>query len=209
MEKNAKEDVSGAHPAKEEQESLVWFEKGRRSRNADYHRIEHNPYQEELTPFELEVKENLASAPSPADELARIEAEDELAAEERSRDSRLRHLAQKAKFTPMQRACYQLVYVDRISEEQVQQKLGINQNSLWYLKKRVEAAILKAHKAEMQILALSRKRKLASHSLTPYQKSIIELHEKQGLSFAEIAKRLGVSKSTLTNIYARVQKNIF
>lgn len=209
MEKQWKPKVVEAHPGKEEKESLIWFEKGRRTKHADYHRIENNPEQEVLTPFELEVKEELASVPSPYDELARIESEDELAMNEYKRNAKLGHLAHKAKLSPLQRACYQLVYMDRISEEKVLERLGVSRARLWSLKKSVEIAILRAHQKEKSRETLSKKRRLSGQSLTPYQKSIIELHENQRLSFAEIAKRYGVLKSTIANIYRRVQKNIF
>jgi hypothetical protein len=122
----------------------------KRLRFVDFRRIEENRNEEGLSAYELEVKEKLASVPSPYDELVRVEEEEELAQKERSDQIKLGLLARKAKMSPQERACYRLLYVEKHPEPKVKKMLGISKSHLSHLKSGIEQAMRKACQASSQ-----------------------------------------------------------
>ena len=180
-------------------DSLLWFESKKRIRNVDFHRIENNPNQDVLTPFELEVKSKLASVPSPYHELARLEDEEHLAKTEQSLKTRLGILVSKAKLTAQQRVCYEFLYVQKLPELEILKRMGITQVRLSQLQLKIEAALRRAYQKQQGKSQIKRKRGV--YALTPKQKEILRLHEREGLSFEEIARRFGLSRQTIHEIY--------
>ena len=141
-----KEKVVEKFPGKEVGKSEELFNNPeKRLRFVDFRRIEENRNQEELSSYELEVKEKLACVPSPYDELVREDEEEALALKERSEQIKLGLLARKAKMSPQERACYRLLYVEKLAEPKIRKLLDISQSHLWHLKSGIEQAMKKAY----------------------------------------------------------------
>lgn len=188
----------------DDRESLIWFRSGRTVQSVDFQRIENNPNgTSPLSPFELEVKEKLASAPSPFDELARQEDEVALEHEEISLRAKMAHLIRGTKLSPRQKRCYELLYLDRLADKEVQKKLGISQSRLSHLKREIKDALIKSHGERRSRQPLLRRK--GSRKLTLLQRRVLKLRG-QGKTFDQIASELGIAKKNAYLIFKRVQK---
>lgn len=192
---------------RDERESLIWFKSGRTVKSVDFQHIENNPYgTAPLTPFELEVKEKLASAPSPFDELARIEEEEEMEREEHRSKTKLGQLAQKASFSPQQRECYELLYVHKVSDRTARRRLGITNVRLCQLKKEIQESLKKAHEDLAKIAYPSSYQQ--KKRPTAKQLRAMELRKK-GMTLEQIAAELGISFQSVHKLISRGVKNYF
>jgi len=184
---------------RDERESLIWFQSGRTVRSVDFQRIENNPNDGmPLTHYELEVKSKLASAPSPFDELARVEEEDELERKEHVLKTRLGHLVSKARFSPQQRECYELYFNRGLSPWKVQKKLGISQSHFSHLKQQIERELMRVNKMSLKPTKISKR-------LTAREKEMMRLRMK-GITLKEIAGQYGISHQAVSKILGDLKK---
>lgn len=146
METNKKRKLIEVYPGKEGRESECLFKNPeKRLRFVDFARIEGNRNEADLSSFELEVKKKLACVPSPYDELVRQEEEAEQERKERGLQIKLGLLARKAKLSPQERNCYELLYVEKLAEKEVRKRLGVSGSHLCHLKSSIEQAMREAY----------------------------------------------------------------
>ncbi len=171
-----------------------------RTRSVDFMRVEDTMHGFPLTHFELKVKEKIACALSPYDQIARKEEEDE---QNELVQRKLAGLLEKAMLTPSQKACYQLVFMEQVSDKEAANRLVLSERSVRRLKK----SILEAFK---QVLEKQRIKQIAdSHDLTKKQRLVISLFYEEQLSRKEIAQRLQTSVPALDKMLWRIRKIIF
>lgn len=207
MEERKKPKLVDQFPGKEAHETRSgWSIPEKRLRFVDFERIEDNRNEEELSSYELEVKEKLACVPSARDLM--IQREEEKRKERRNRDqmNRLKRLVETAPLTPQQRSCYELHYLEKLSDLEASKRLGVDRTRLAHLKKELEEALIKTYLRSLKGVARKKTRRPGSRRLTPYQKEILKLHDEGGLSFRQIARHYGVSLSTIDRIYRRVKR---
>jgi len=191
---------------RDERESLIWFQSGRTVKSVDFQRIENNPYgTEPLTPFELEVKEKLAGAPSPYDELARIEEEEEREQKEHSLRTKLGLLVLRANFSPQEKKCYELHYEKKYSPRDVQSKMRISQFHFCCLRKQIEKKLVSAHQRVEQLPEATKK--MGASQMTKRQKEIMKL-KNEGMTLKKISEKYGVSIPRIHQILREGVKNI-
>jgi hypothetical protein len=168
------EGKKGNRGRKGRDERYEWDIPEKRLRFVDFRRIDDNRNEQGLTPYEQEVKEKLASVPSPYDELVRIEDEEELELKEQALKEKMAALVSNARFTPRQRECYELLYVEKISEEKVEEQLGITQSRLAHYKKEIEEVLVKTYQKSLNPQRAKRRRRRSSQRpLTSHQKEIL------------------------------------
>ena len=188
--KNNAEEELEEHPKKERA----------RTRSVDFMRVEDTMQQHPLSHFELKVKEKIACSPSPYEQIARKEDEEE------KNEATLRTLAgllEKARLTPKQKACYQLVFMEQLSDKEAAKRLDLAERNLRGLKQ----SILKALKL---VLEKQHIKQLAdTHELTDKQRLVIYLRYEEQLSLKEIAGRLGVTLRAVDDLLGRMRKKIF
>ncbi len=171
----------------------------RRVREVDFMRVEDTQHEKPLGPFELEMKKKIASAPSPRDLLIEKEEEKEREDQRRLAGERLDSLLRKANLTPNQKACFELLYHEGLSDVEVARKLSVSRERIRLHRR----AILKALKriAQREVEA----QKVYLRCKTEKQKLIWRLYYEKGLSAREIARRLGRTKSAVNMVLARIR----
>lgn len=170
-----------------------------RTREIDFMRIEDTMHGQPLTHFELKVKKKIACVPSPYDEIARKEEEEECFEEVQRK---IEDLIRKARLTAMQEACYRLVYVEVLPDKEIAKRLSLGVRNVAKLKQSVLKALKRVH--EKQCI-----KKLADrHDLTEKQRLVIHLRYEEQLSLKEIAERLGVTLRAVDDLLGRTRKLI-
>ena len=208
MEERKKERLVDKFPGKEADQSTdVWDLPEKRLRFVDFQRIEDNRYEEELSEYELAVKRKLGCVPSASDIMIREENEREDERKERNRMRKLRRLAEEARLSPRQRACYELLYVKRLAEEEIQAILGISQSRLCQLKDEIEHALLQARHRCLKPVPMGNA--LRWRKLTMRQKEIWKLRYRSHLTLERIAISLGIRRQTVHEILRAATKKIF
>ena len=179
-------------------------EEGRKARSrirpVDFMSVEDTMHGHALSPFELKVKEKIAAAPSPVQEWIKREE-----AQERNQTVKnaLSNLIQKAKLTPRQKACYELVYLEELSDGEIAEKLCIAERNVRRLKRSVFKALKRAHEEE------EIKTAACAHPLTEKQHLLIRLRYEDRLSRREIAEKLHMTLWAVDKLLLRVRKKIF
>ena len=170
-----------------------------RTREIDFMRIEDTMHGQPLSHFELKVKEKISCVPSPFEEIARKEEE-----ENRSEQvqNTLNELVEKA-LTPKQKAWFQLVYVEELPDEEIAKRLKVTERRVRQLK----AATLKAFKRAYEKQRV--KQMADTFELTEKQRLVIQLRYEEQLSLKEIAGRLGVTPDAVDDLLCRMRKKIF
>ncbi len=169
-----------------------------RTRAVDFMRVEDTQGQT-LTHFELKVKEKIACVPSPFEELARKEDEENRSEEVRNT---LRDLVEKA-LTEKQKAWFHLAYVEELPDFEIAKRLGVT-------KRRVSSLRAEALNAFKRVYEKERlKQYLDTCALTEKQRLVIELRFEKRLSYKEIAERLGVTVWAVDDVLKRIRKNFF
>ncbi len=172
-------------------EFLQWYQSGRTVRNVDFQRIENNLWNGvPLSPYEFEVKEKLASSPSPFDLLAQAEEEEEKKQRNHELKTKMRILVSRVRFSPLQRECFELFYEKHYSAKTVQKRLNISASHFCHLKERIIEKLIETHAKSSQLIAM--KRKKGSSPLTPRQKAILKLRD-QGMTLHTISQQFGIS----------------
>lgn len=171
-----------------------------RTREINYMRVEDTMHGQPLTHFELKVKEKIACVPSPYDEIARKEEEEERSEEVQRK---IEDLIRKARLTAMQEACYRMVYVEMLPDKEIAKRLSLGVRNVAKLKQSVLKALKRVH--EKQCI-----KELADrHDLTEKQRRVIYLRYEEQLSLKEIAERLGVTFRAVDDLLGRTRKMLF
>jgi len=180
-----------------------WFKRSR-IREVDFMRVEDTQHGQTLHPFELEVKEKIASQASPLDEMQCKEEKNEKSGNVRVMKWRISHLVKKASFTPGQEACYRLLYLEKLPAREAAERLSVSKARVCQLRKSILRKISQAYREQMK-----KRRLMDSGALqckTRQQRLVCGLRYKLGLSSSEIALRIGRTKRAVDRMLERSQK---
>lgn len=174
-----------------------------RVREVDFLRAEGNVAKgRELAPFELEVKEVMASARSPFAELAAQEERNDEREEKRVSKYRLSCVVRQVKLTPLQAECYQLIWVKKLSENQAAVKLGFSRSRVRNLKKIIRLNLLSALEKEKKWNQLAMKARFACK--TEKQRKIWSLYFKEEKTISEIGRDLAMPRQAVQQLLKRI-----
>lgn len=162
-------------------------------------RAEDTLHGQALSSFELEVKERLACVPSAAEEWTAREEEEEK--NERIK-SVLSNLIKKAKLTSKQKTCYELIFVEGLSDKEAAKHLSISGGRLRWLKIQVLKAIQRARQNE------ALREAVLAQSLTKKQKLVVHYRFEKLLSIKEIAARIGSKERAVKKLLQLVKQKI-
>ncbi len=161
-------------------------------------RVEDAASGQELAPFELEVKDELASAQSPFEELASREkrgGENQL---KRISKYKLSCLVRRTKLTPRQTECYRLIWAKGLSENQTARKLGLSRSRVRDLKQKIICLLTATLEEEKRRNRIASKAHLACK--TEKQRKMWDLYFRQGKTIREIAKDLSLSRQAVRQL---------
>lgn len=170
-----------------------------RLRFVDLMRVEDTLSGQKLFPFELEVKQKIASVPSAYQALEEAEEKEE------KREGARRKLAcliDKAELTPNQLACYQFVYVEELTDKEIANRLSISERGVRRLKQSVIDSLKRSYEKE-RLLGL-----LQACKLTKKQRQIFMLRYGNRLVLREIAVIFHTSINSVDKVLSRVRKKI-
>jgi len=176
-------------------------EKGRkrtRIREVDFMRVEDTASGQELAPFELEIKDEIASAQSPFEELAsqeKREGENQL---KRISKYKLSCLIRRTKLTPLQVECYRLIWLKGLTEREAAKKLGFSRSRVRNIKQTIMSSLTLNLEKEKKRDRMAAKAQLACK--TEKQRKIWNLYFKQGKTIREIAKDLSLSRQAVRQL---------
>lgn len=177
-----------------------------RIREVDFMRVEDTLHGQSLHPFELEVKEKIASQTSPLDELLRQEVEREDWRVARVAKWRLKKLLKENVLTLKQKVCYEFLYEKNLSTKEVAQRMNVSKSRVRDLRRSIKKALTHTHKKQMEAILFW---KLGfPFCKTRRQRLIWRLRYLRGYTAAQIALREGRSKSSVIRVIERVTKNI-
>ncbi|OGW69658.1 MAG: hypothetical protein A2036_01755 [Omnitrophica bacterium GWA2_50_21] len=191
-----------------ESEDFLETKKKRRARvrEIDFMRVEGSLQDDPLHPFELEVKKRIADASSPLHEIVERETQEEQRMILRVTRNKLTWLLKEVALTAKQREYFELLYIQKLSNEKVAKKLGVTSSTVRRMMQDVPKAL---HKA----LSWNRERRrmlkaISALHLTANQRVVFRLRYREGLSVSEIARKLGKLRTAIYNVLARVTKKI-
>ncbi len=180
-------------------------EKGRkrtRVREIDFMRVEDTAQSQELAPFELEIKDEIASAESPYEKLASQEKRGGDKELKRVSKYKLTCLMRKAKLTSRQAECYQLIWVKEFSENKTAKKLGISRSRVRDLKQVILSSLASALEKEKNRNRIATKARFACKSKKQYK--IWRLYFKQGKTISEIGRDMSLSRQSVHQFLKRI-----
>ncbi len=172
-----------------------------RVREVDFMRVEDAASGQELAPFELEVKNELASAKSPFEELVSREKGGREAHLKRIPKYKLACLIRKAKLTPLQVECYRLIWVKGLSDNQTAKKLGFSRSRVRNIKRFILKVLPLTIGKEKNRKLIASKARIACK--TEKQRTIWELYFKRGKTISEIAGILSLSRQAVHQVLRR------
>lgn len=178
-----------------------------RVRETDFLRVEATLHDHPLGPFELEVKEKIAAASSPLEEL--FKKEEELIRQKARKIAKYtlsRHLLKKARLTPKQMACYRLLYIEGVSNQEAARVLSVSKVRVCGLRRAITKALERVHRRQVERAHFSKH--AYGRVLTRKQKLILRLRYQKRLSVEEIAHRLGRTKSSVHRVLKRITRKI-
>ncbi len=189
-----------------EGEDFSETKKKRRSRvrEIDFMRVEGSRQDDPLHPFELEVKKKIADASSPLDEIVERETREEQRMILRASRNKLTWLLKEGALTAKQREYFELLYVQKLSNEDVAERLSVTSSTVRRMRQDIPKALHKAlsWKRECQRVLKA----IAALHLTAKQRVVFRLRYREGLSVSEIAGKLGKPRTAVYNVLARVTK---
>lgn len=149
-----------------------------------------------LTKLEREVKEKIASAPSPYMVLAKAEEEQEL----EDRRNKLRELVREGGLTHRQRECFRLLCEDECTVPEAAQQMGVTEKRILELQDQIATGVKK-------YLRFLERRRVAINilesnpeSFHPVHLEILRLRYRDNLSSSQIAIRLGRNRLSIDRI---------
>jgi len=181
-------------------------QKRSRVREVDFMRVEDTAHGQALHPFELEVKEKIASQSSPFDELMRREMDRENRRVEKIARGKLRKLLKAGVLTPKQKICYELLYEKSLSTGDVARKMDISKSRVRDLRRAIQKALARAYEKHMEDILIWRLG--YPFCKTKRQRFVWRLRYLEGFTPAQIALREDRAKSSVNEVIERVKKNI-
>lgn len=172
----------------------------------DFLKIEDSGNAEALTEFELKVKEKLACVPSPYDHLVRPELEAEEENRLKSLRAKLSHLVSLAEFTSLERRCYELFYLEKLSDKEISKRLNITLRRLTFIKIAIEKELKRVHAGRVRMRSL--RTKMQRSRFSRKEKEVWRLRSYHRMKFSEISEKTGLPQTTCFRIFERVQKKL-
>ena len=170
-------------------------------------RVEDASTHESLSPFEMEVKNRIAQERTFAQRSGETEerqAKSGLALAFKGKLQKL--ISKEGVLTKRQRELYDLLYVQKLSNAEISQRMGVARVSVRKLQWALKEALKRAVRKERDLKGIHQKVKQIHLSRT--QKTVWRMYQKEGLSVAEIARRLGKSFQTVYWVLQNVLKKI-
>jgi len=175
-----------------------------RVRQVDFMRVEDTAHGQELAPFELEVKEEIARNRNPFEEIESQETQAREVQLKRVARYKLSCLMRSAQLTQRQRECYQLIWVKGLSENEAARKLGLSRSRVRDIKKTIKSSLVAAHEEEKHRKGISLK--IQSVCKTAKHRTVCKLYFKKGKTVSEISRCLGVSRQAVQQLLKRLLK---
>ena len=171
-----------------------------RVREVDFSHVENTPGCRALSPFELEVKRKLAQSPSAKDLTRAKEIE---AGRIASMRSKLGLLLKQAHLSPRLQACYELLYRERLSDEEAATRLGLSAGTI---RRHKRMLITTLHETFGRRKTMRKTRWVLMGKKMEREWHIWRLYHSKGLSIGEIQKRTGKGRSVLYEALRRVSR---
>ncbi len=170
-------------------------------------RVEDASTRDSLSPFEMEVKNRIASErplEKWTEEVKERQAKSGLALAFKGKLQNL--LSKEGVLTKRQRDIYELSYVQKLSDPEIAKRLGLARVTVRTLRRALKEALKRAVRKERDLKGFHRKVKQIHLSRT--QKTIWRMYQKEGLPVAEIARRLGKTFQTVYWVLQNLLKKI-
>ncbi len=177
-----------------------------RVREVDFSRVESSASGDQLALFELEVKEGLAAAQSPLNELM---AQEESAAEQEAQritQYRLACVFRKLRLTAQQIECYRCLWGKQMSECETAKKMGLSRSRVRDLKSLIQTRLMSLR--EMAKINADAGARLRLGCKTPVQVRIWNLRFKKGMTPTEISKEIGMSRQAVCKYLRMISKGV-
>lgn len=166
-------------------------------------RVEDASTHDALSPFEMEVKNKIAGEMSLK---GALDAEELRIKEQLARvfKARLEKLLSKGVLTERQREFYELFYVSKLPDPEIADRMGISRVRVRKLRWSLKEALKRAVKKDKEKEFMDRKAK--SIRFTKNQKVVWRMYRKEGLSVAEISRRLGKTPQAVYWVLQNLRK---
>lgn len=177
-----------------------------RVREVDFSRVEGSASGDQLALFELEVKEGLASAQSPLNEL--MAQEDHEAAQEAQRIAqyRLACVFRKLRLTAQQIECYRCLWGKQMSEPETAQKMGLSRSRVRDLRSLIHTRLMSLKDTKKKNAEIGARLRLGCK--TPVQVRIWNLRFKKGMTPTEISKEIGMSRQAVCKYLRMISEGV-
>ncbi len=177
-----------------------------RVREVDFSRVESSASGDQLALFELEVKEGLASAQSPLNELMAQEEYDAEREAQRITQYRLACVFRKLRLTAQQIECYRYLWGKQMSESETAKKMGLSRSRIRDLKSLIQARL-------MSLKGIAKKNaeigaRFRAGCKTPTQVRVWNLRYKKGKTPTEISKEIGMSRQAVCKYLRMISKGV-
>ena len=177
-----------------------------RVREVDFSRVESSASGDQLALFELEVKEGLATAQSPLNELMAQEEHEATEEVQRITQYRLACVFRKLRLTAQQVECYRCLWGKQMSVFETARKMGISRSRVRDLKNLIHARL-------MSLKATAKKNseigdRLRPGCKTPAQVKIWNLRFKKGMTPTEISKEMGMSRQAVCKYLRMISRGV-
>ena len=174
-----------------------------RVRETDFSRVEGTQPEDPLHPFELEVREKLASSGSSFNGFAAKENQTFGRRKVTANHARLVRLSREGMLTEKQQTYFDLFYVEGLSDKEIAARLGVSRSTVRRFRQEIYLRMRK-FVSEKEIV---RKmfQAVRSTRLTKNQKLIFRLRYRKGLSVAQIARALGRRPSAVYYVLERTR----
>ena len=173
-------------------------------RETDFSRVEGTQPEDPLHPFELEVREKLASSASSFNDLATKENQTFGRRKMTANHARLFRLSREGMLTERQRTYFDLFYVEGLLDKEVAMRLGVSRITVRRFRQEISRRLRKFVSEKEAVRRMFRSVKSAV--LTKKQKLIFRLRYRKGLTVAQIARALGMRPRAVYYVLERTRK---
>lgn len=164
-----------------------------------------------LSKLELEVKEKLASSPSPYDELVAKEEEPEKEREAQRIEvlrTKLHELARKAGLSQGQKECFRLLFVERLSIADSAEQMGVSLRRIRLFQQQIESKIKKHLENEDLAERVKAFLEKEGAALKPLAREILTLRYVKKMGLKDIAKHVGRDVSRISRWLEKLSRLI-
>ena len=173
-------------------------------RETDFSRVEGTQPEDPLHPFELEVREKLASSASSFNDFAAKENQTFGRRKVTANHARLIRLSREGMLTERQRTYFDLFYVEGLLDKEIAMRLGVSRNTVRWARQEIYRNLRKFVSEKESVRRMFRSVKSAV--LTKKQKLIFSLRYRKGLTVAQIARALGKRPRAIYYVLERTRK---